>query len=126
MDLAGEIKEVHRPNEGKEKTNASLGSCVDDLEHYTHMNIITFSGLETRPQYDSNSAGWWVAHQARHEDRRATGLFFFNNQSISNSIKLRHVVFYPGKNKSYHNHLFSTQKREKCTALTRKRKLKLF
>lgn len=71
MNLAGEIKEVQRPNEGKEKTNASLESCVDDLEHYTRMNVITFSGLETRPQYDSDGDGWWVAHQARHEEHRA-------------------------------------------------------
>lgn len=57
MDLAGEIKEVHRPNEGKEKTNVSLESRVDDLEHYTRVNVITFSGLETRPQYDSDGQG---------------------------------------------------------------------
>lgn len=66
MDLAGEIKEVHRPNEGKEKTNASLENRADDLEHYTCVNVITFSGLETRPQYDSDSDGRWVAHQARN------------------------------------------------------------
>lgn len=49
MELMGEVKELKRQNEGKNKRMAFLESQVADLEQYTHMNNIV-SGLETRPQ----------------------------------------------------------------------------
>lgn len=93
MDLAAEIKEVHRPDEGKEKTNGSLESRVDDLQHDTRVNVITFSGLETGPQYDSDSDGRWVAHQARNKVHRATDGCFLLQPKHFHLQKRRALLF---------------------------------
>lgn len=87
---------------GKEKTNASLESRVDDPEHCTRVNVITSSRLETRPQYDSDSDGRWVAHQAKNKVHRATDGCFLLESKHFHLRKRRTLLF----RESTENHVY--------------------
>ncbi|KAK7172480.1 hypothetical protein R3I93_002554 [Phoxinus phoxinus] len=50
IDLMGEIKELKKQNEEKDKRITSLECHVADMEQHYRMNVIVVSGLETRPR----------------------------------------------------------------------------